>query len=343
MEELRVLVALRMDREQLGEIAAVDPRVRVEYVAEEFIALLGPAARWVPALGENPAVDRAAAEARLASSLREAEVIYAIRVLPDLKARSPRLRWVHLVPHGIDHIRGDILEGEVIITTGQGSHDIAVAEHVMALILMLAKRAPLLFEQQRHHRWERIYTMELAGRTLGLVGLGSIGRRVAGYAHAFGMRVIATKRTPSQDLPYGVEELVPVERLEYLLGQSDFVVLALPLTPSTRNFIGERELKAMKPTAYLINIARGGVVDEAALLRALREGWIAGAGLDVFQTEPLPPESPFWDMDNVILTPHIGGLSHRFVEHANRLFCENLRRYIRGEPLLNILDLSRGY
>jgi phosphoglycerate dehydrogenase-like enzyme len=155
------------------------------------------------------------------------------------------------------------------------------------------------------------------------------------------MRVIGIKRTPSP-VPY-VERVLPPEGLDEVLAESDAVVIALPLTPQTRGLIGERELRLMKPTAFLINVGRGPIVQEAALLRALREGWIAGAALDVFEREPLPPDSPFYDLENVILTPHVAGTSPRYMDRAIPLFCENLARYLRGETLLNVVDKERGY
>jgi len=328
MKEHHVLVAIHMDESQLREIAAVDPHLRVNTVAREFSTLTGRVPLGLRASNEADPLDRATAETRLAPLLKEADILYTAWVLPDLMQQSPKLRWVHFFSHGIDHIRGDILEKDVIVTTGQGAHAVALAEHVMTLMLMLAKR---------------FHVIELSRSTLGLVGLGSIGKRVAQSAKSFGMRVIATRRTFTEESPPEIDELVPQDRLGYLLKESDFVVLALPLTSATRNLIGEQELRIMKPSAFLINISRGGLVDEPALIRALQEKRLAGAGLDVFQVEPLPPESPLWHTDGVIVTPHIGALSPYLMDNANRLFIENLRRYLTGKPLLNVFDRTRGY
>ena len=343
MKEHRILVAIHMDESQLREITAVDPRLRVNYVAHEFSALTGRAPLGLRSPDEASPLDRTTAETRLAPLLQEAESLYTAWVPPDLIKRSPKLRWVHLFSHGIDHIRGDILEKDVIVTTGQGTHAAVLAEHVMTLVLMLAKQAPRFIRQQDECQWKRFYITELSRSTLGLVGFGSIGKRVAQYAKSFGMRVIATRRTFTEESPLEIDELVPQDRLEYLLKESDFVVLALPLTSATRNLIGEKELRMMKPSAFLINISRGSLVDEPALIRALQEKRLAGAGLDAFQVEPLPTESPLWHMDGVIITPHIGALSPYFMENANRLFMENLRRYLTGKPLLNVFDRERGY
>ena len=344
MKECRVLVAVDVEDSQLKEIAAIDPRLRVDCVIEELSALLGSATRGIPALRQNVSMEQATAQARLAPLLKEAEVLYATRVLPNLLKQGPKLRWVHMVSHGIDRLRGDLLESDITITSGQGSHAEAVAEHAIAMVMMLARDMRRFSAHQREHHWERhLQGVELSRSTLGLVGLGSIGKLVAHYAKAFGMRVIATRRTFAE-IPYpDVDEMVPRERLEYLIGESDFLVLALPFTPDTHSFFGERELRAMKPSSFLINISRGGMIDEPALIRALQEKRVAGAGLDVFQAEPLPADSPLWDMPNVIITPHIAGLSPQFVENANRLFMENLRRYLNGKPLLNVFDRTRGY
>jgi phosphoglycerate dehydrogenase-like enzyme len=175
--------------------------------------------------------------------------------------------------------------------------------------------------------------------------MGAIGSRVAELAHALGMRVLAIRRSVAErgqgEAP--VDELLPPADLSYLLSESDYVVLAVPLTPESTKMIGERELRAMKPSAVLINIARGSVIDEPVLVRALKERWIAGAALDVFEREPLPSDSELWALDNVLLTPHISGGTPRYMERAVDLFCDNLRRYLAGEPLRNVVDVARGY
>jgi phosphoglycerate dehydrogenase-like enzyme len=175
--------------------------------------------------------------------------------------------------------------------------------------------------------------------------MGAIGSRVAELAHAFGMRVLAIRRSVDARQPGegAVSELLPPSELGHLLEQSDYVVLAVPLTPESTKMIGEAELRAMKPSGVLINIARGSVIDEPVLIRALKERWIAGAALDVFEREPLPSESELWGLDNVLLTPHISGGTPRYMERAVELFCENLRRYLAGEPLRNVVDVARGY
>ena len=181
-------------------------------------------------------------------------------------------------------------------------------------------------------------------QTIGIIGLGRIGRRVAHLASAFGMRVLATSRSArSGDVDPAVHQLYPLQQLHELLQQCDYVVLAVPLTSETESLIGEAELRAMRPHAYLVNIARGRIIDEQALVRALREGWIGGAGLDVAAEEPLPADSPLYSMPNVILTPHISGVSVHYEQRLAALFADNLQRYRSGQALLNLYDSARGY
>jgi phosphoglycerate dehydrogenase-like enzyme len=202
----------------------------------------------------------------------------------------------------------------------------------------------LCFQLKQEKQWKHFTPTGLRSKTLGIVGLGNIGREVARLAKAFGMRVVATRRSAKQvaQARY-VDVLLPREQLPQLLSDSDFVVISLPLTPETNEFIGEEELRTMKSTAYLINIARGNIVDEKALIRALDEKWIAGAGLDVFAREPLPTDSKLWGFANVILSPHVAGDMEDYKERATKLFCENLRRYMSGKKLLNVVSKRKGY
>lgn len=274
----------------------------------------------------------------------EAEVMVGWNLPREAIARAPNLRWIHSTAAGVDQLLfPEVLERDILVTTSSGIHAIPLCEHVFAMMLALSRRLHSAIRQQIHRRWDRRGCVggELGGGTLGILGLGHIGAELAKRAAAFEMRVIGIKRTPSP-VPY-VERVLPPEGLDEVLAESDAVVIALPLTPQTRGLIGERELRLMKPTAFLINVGRGPIVQEQALLRALREGWIAGAALDVFEREPLPPDSPFYDLENVILTPHVAGTSPRYMDRAIPLFCENLARYLRGETLLNVVDKERGY
>lgn len=285
------------------------------------------------------------AREKLDAMLAGAEVIYGLILPQNLLERAPGLKWVQTMSAGVDRFaRMDIWQSPVIITGVSGIHATAIGEFTLQFMLMFAKRAPQCFQMKQKHEWQRFMPATLRGRTVGIVGLGNIGREVARLSKAFGMRVIATRRSATQlKRARHVDMLFPPGQLERLLSESDFVVVATPLTPETRGFIGEKELRSMKPSAYIINIARGGIIDEEALIRALDEKWIAGAGLDVVANEPLPPDSRLWDFDNVILSPHVAGGMEDYMERATEVFCENIRRYLNGEKLRNVVDRKRGY
>ena len=289
------------------------------------------------------------------------EVLYTV-FSPTTLDVAPRLRWVQLHSAGVDHLLDTPLwHSEVTITTNSGIHATTIGEYVLASMLAFTRHLPrMLYYQQRAEwpsgRWEKFVGRELRGSTICIVGYGSIGREVARLARCLGMRVLAVKRDPENRADTGFtlpgtgdpdgsipEVIYPPQELRQALAQSDYVVIAVPSTPATRHLIGEAELRAMPEHAYLVNIARGDVIDQEALVRALREGWIGGAGLDVFDPEPLPADSPLWGFDNVILSPHVAGFTPRYDDYATELFAENLRRYLAGEPLLNLVDRQRAY
>lgn len=286
------------------------------------------------------------ARAKLDRFLADAEIICWFFPFHGVLNRAPKLRWIHTMLAGVDGAEYGRLMQSPVTLTNTHIHGIQISELVFAFILMLAKKAPFLFKMKGEKRWERFTPLLLHGKTLGIVGLGNIGRDVAKLGKAFGMRVIANRwssisgaRVKNVDRMYARQELLQ------LLAESDFVVLAVPATAQTLNFIGEKELRAMKPAAYLVNIARGSVVDEPVLIRALQQKWIAGAGLDVYQSfpQPLPPDNPLWELDNVVLTPHISGMREDYQKQATLQFCENLRRYLEGKKLLNLVDKKKGY
>ncbi len=286
-------------------------------------------------------------EGEIAESLEGADVLFlrwglSPEATRRLLARIPGLRWVHTISAGVDHLLfPELRESETILTNASGVFNVPIAETVMAYILAVVKRLPEFWARQRERRWEKLPLRELRGLTVGIVGLGDIGAEVARLCRAFGMRVLGLRRHPAPS--DAADEVMPPDRLHDLLARSDFVVIAVPLTAETRGMIGRAELAAMKPDAWLINISRGAIVDEDALVEALREGRIGGACLDVFAQEPLPPESPLWDLPNVIITPHNSWSSPRIEEREIDLFLENLRRYVAGEPLLNVVDKQAGY
>ena len=281
----------------------------------------------------------------LAPILAQVEVIIASRLPGDIRERAPRLRWVQALGAGVDHLMPAeaLRRADYLVTNVSGVHAIPMAETVLSMMLAFAKAWPSLLAEKRRHIWQRRLLGELHGKTLGLLGLGRIGSEVARVGKAVGMRVIGVRRSPGGSPPANVDEVMARADVPRLLEASDYVVCCLPFTPETYHLIGERQLRTMRPTAVLINVGRGPVVDEQALVRALREGWIAGAGLDVFEEEPLPESSPLWDLDNVLIMPHVGGDTDRYMERCTALVCENLRRYAEGQPLLNLVDTQQGY
>jgi phosphoglycerate dehydrogenase-like enzyme len=273
-----------------------------------------------------------------------------------LLARAPRLNYVHSASAGVERaLTPAARERGLVITNARGVFSRPIAEYVLMMILAVSRRLPGLLELQRERTWQPLEGVELRDVTVGIVGLGSIGRAVGALATAFGCRVVAVRRhsdvspvLASDDESRSLGEVMldrvgGPESMPQLLSESDFVVLAAPLTPETEDMIDEGALAMMKSSAWLINVARGRLVDERALLDALRAGRIGGAVLDTFREEPLPPTSAFYDLPNVIVTPHTSWSSGRVLDRSVELFCDNLRRYAAGEPLLNVVDPTAGY
>lgn len=282
----------------------------------------------------------------------EADVLCTYRPPADSYALGGGIRWLALPSAGADGAvrAGLVRPGGPVVTDARGVHAAPIAEFVFSLLLLWARSWPEMLAAQRERTWPRgeakrpLRGRELRGTTLGIVGLGAIGREVARLGRAFGMRVIATRRSAAEgERDADVDALLPTARLRELLGESDYVVIATPSTPETYHLIGANELRAMTPSAFLVNIARGDVVDEAALIAALQAGRPAGAGLDVFEEEPLPASSPLWTMPNVIIAPHVSGSSDRIAARFTDLFLENIARYRAGQPLLNVVDPAVGY
>ena len=290
------------------------------------------------------------------------DVLLTFRLPHDAVERAPGIRWIQLLSAGADHALGGPLKGSAIpLTTASGIHATPIAEYTLGSMLAYAHRIHIAIRGQIRHEWIRSRNLtenmdEIRGRTLGIIGYGSIGRETARLAQAFGMKVLALKRSPAERADHGwcpaglgdPEGKIPArfygsDEREAILRESDYVSVTLPLSAHTRKFIGAREIAAMKPGAYLVNIGRGPVIDEAAMAAALKTGRIGGAGLDVFEHEPLEPESPLWDMENVILTPHVSGDSRDYLNKACELFVENLKRFAANRPLLNLVDPNLGY
>lgn len=281
-------------------------------------------------------------ERSLMEALPDAEVLICTALSAESALVARKLRWIQLTSAGAELVAParDHL-GEVIVTNARGIHSELMADHVLAAMVMLQWDFPRILRDQKARRWRREPKVALAGKTLGIIGAGAIGGEIGRRASHFGMRVLGVRRS-GEPLPY-FDAVFRPDRLEEVLAQSDFVCVSAPATDETIRLIGAAQLRSMKPSAYLINIARGCLVDEAALIAALQAGTIAGAALDVFEKEPPDPDNPLWDMPNVIMTPHISGMLDTNEERLIGIFIDNLRRYRSGEPLRNRIDLARGY
>ena len=290
----------------------------------------------------------------LSVHLPDAEILCSYFIPPEWRTLAPKLRWLQFPGAGVDSLTTTGLldtNSGVIVTTAAGIHAETISEYVFGSMLMFNWNWPQMVRLQDDHVWARSATWyhlggrELAGQTLGIIGLGHIGRRIAQLGHAFGMRVLGIRRSihNSGEQESDVDQTFLPEQLHELLRLSDYVVISVPLTQETEKMIGEAQLRIMRNNAYLVNIARGHVIDEQALIQALREGWIAGAGLDVTEEEPLPAESLLYSMPNVILTPHISGNSVHYDARLAALFADNLKRYRSGQQLQNRYEPSRGY
>jgi len=292
------------------------------------------------------------------------EILYTSTVLPKPE-QAPKLRWIQFHWAGIDHVIKEpiLYKAGITATTMSGVHGPQIAEYVLLMILAFSRQLiKLRALQERANwpenkvRWKEFLPIELCNSTIGIVGYGSVGRQVARILNAFGAKVMATKKDAMHPADYGyalaetgdpdgsyVHRLYPPQALKSMLKECDFVIICVPKIAATENLISTSELASMKTSAYLIDVSRGGVVDQKALLHSLQEHVIAGAALDVFPEEPLPSTNPLWKLPNVIITPHISGVSRHYDERALDLFSENLRRYLTDTPLYNVIDPQKGY
>lgn len=282
--------------------------------------------------------------------LQRSDAALAAVIERTLVASLERLRWVQAPAAGVGHVLStELAASPIVVTSARGIRTHAIAEHVMMVTLALARQLRRSLERQREHVWaldelESAGTIRtLHGKRMGLVGLGSVGTEVAALASAFGMRVSASRRRVDAPVPSTVERVVPPDRLAELLAESDVIVLAATLSPLTERLIGKATLASVKRGAILVNVGRGRLIDDDAVIDALADGRLAGAALDVFTREPLERSSPFWDLPNVIVTPHVAGAMEDYWTPLVGLFAENLRRFERGEPLLNVVDKATGY
>lgn len=287
---------------------------------------------------------------RLAQELIDTDILVSHILRPEQLAVARNLKWIHSFSAGVTQLMyPELRKSGVEVTNASSVHCVPIAQHILGAILALARRFPDCFRYQQQARWCQqelweavVRPCELSGQVILFVGFGAIGRETARLVRPLEMRIWAATRSGQADPELAVKSF-PVERLREALAGANYVVVAAPETPETRGMIGAAELAVMKPSAYLVNVARGTIVDEAALIAALEQGSIAGAALDVTAREPLPPESPLWKLDNVLITPHVSGLSDRTWERQQVLLIENLERWFSGRELLNHVDLQRGY
>lgn len=294
----------------------------------------------------------------------EAEVVVCGNLPPDLLAQAQRLRWIAYWSAGMDgKVTPELQARNLFLTNASGVHGPNIAEHVMMFMLMFMRNEPFYFRNQVGRVWKRdnwgqekwnrhprrTGSSELTGQTLGIVGLGRIGEALAVRAKAFDMRVVATKRDPdtrytdSKGTQVALDAIYGMDELPRLLAESDHVCVTVPYTPQTHHLINAETLAFMKPSAYLYNIGRGPTIDEVALVAALQNDQLAGVGLDVFEAEPLPADSPLWELENVILTPHVAGLTPHYFSRMAEIVADNLHRLFDGRPLQNLYDPGRGY
>ncbi|MGE0225693.1 MAG: D-2-hydroxyacid dehydrogenase [Acetobacteraceae bacterium] len=276
------------------------------------------------------------------AQLEQTEAMMAGGAPPGLLPRMPRLRWVQAMTAGVESwLALPDLPGPLTLTCARGTHRESMPENIIGALFYVAKPYAAAAADQPSHKWTQRVARPLNGRTLGILGLGAVGQEVARIAAALGMRVIGTKRRP-EALP-DVAEVLPQERTDEVLARSDFVLLLLPATPATENFINAERLAKMKPEAWLLNFGRGHLIKDADLIAAAKEKRIAGAVLDVFRQEPLPADHPFWDAEGIIVLPHIGGPHPERDKTVAKLFVDNLGRFLDGKPLREEVDRTAGY
>ncbi len=345
-ESHNVLIASYLEPQHVERIRQADPRLRVIYEP----TLLRPP-RYAADHTGSPVERTPDQEAQWRGLLLDAEILFDFDQThrEDLPELAPNVRWIQASSAGIGQfvkrMAYDRRMPGTVFTTASGVHAEPLAEFCLMAMLMFNKGLLRMIHDQERKHWERYAGTDLVDRTLVIVGVGTIGRKIARIAKAFGMTVVGVKRSPGAADPasLNLHELYAPAALPDVLPRAEYLVLITPHTDETEKMIGAHELASLPQGAILINIARGALVDEAALIDALRSGHLRGAALDVFEEEPLPQSSPLWKMPNVLVSPHSGSTSDRENGRLTNLFCENLRRYLDGEPLLNVLDVERLY
>ena len=343
-DQIKILISFHIAPELVKKIKAVDPRIQIIYDP----SLLGKP-RYLNDQHGALIQRTPEQEDRFKQMMRDAEILfgYVPREYSDIKRYFPSLKWNQSPSAGIGwgiYKRG-WTETDIIFTTNSGTHSTPLAEFCMMSMLIFVKDYFLMARQKEKHHWQRTCTTELRTKTLAVVGLGRVGKEVARLGQCFGMRVLGNKRHIEGVDPStcNVDRLYPASELKTMLGEADFVVLICPETEETRGMIGEEELAAMKKGSVLINISRGSIIDEEALIRSLESGHLGGVALDVASKEPLPPESPLWDMPNVIISPHSASTADNENEKLTEIFIDNLHRYFEGKPFRNLLDKKLLY
>jgi glyoxylate/hydroxypyruvate reductase len=339
-EGLVVFIAAPFEQEHVDRIRAVDPRIEVLHDPT-----LLPRPRYVSDHAGSPTKRTPDDEQRFLEMLGRAEVVldFPSGHYRDLPAVAPRLRWLQSTSAGIGQMvkRVGLDRTDITFTTASGVHARPLADFCLMAMLMFAKNYVWMERDKKAKRWERYCGEELTGKTLAIVGIGRVGQEVARHGKRMDMRVTGMRRS---DAPVpDVDKLFDRAELHAMLREADFLVLAAPHTPETEGIIGEAELAVLKPSAVLINIGRGALVDEDALIQALQQRRLAGAALDVLRDEPPPQDSPLWDMPNVIISPHSASTVTQENARITDIFCDNLRRYLSGQPLRNVLDKERLY
>jgi phosphoglycerate dehydrogenase-like enzyme len=287
---------------------------------------------------------------RVPQEIADTDVFIGLSLRPEQFAAAKRLRWIHSPAAAVHQLMyPELIKSSVALTNSTGVHGPVVAEHAITLLLALAKRLPQAMQYQAKHEWSQNQLWqgsprprEVADSTVLVIGMGSIGREFAVRAKALGMRILAIRENPAKGLD-GADAVYGSAQIDEVLPHADYVLLCTPVTPATTGIMNAARMSKMKPDAYLINVARGPLIDEAALLDTLQHRRIAGAALDVFNQEPLPADSPFWSLDNILVTPHTAAVTDRLWERHYRLIVDNMKRFLAGERLLNEVDKSRGY
>lgn len=332
---VNVLITNPYTREQADAIAAVDPRVRVLPI-------------YTPTDSPNRDQWPRAEGAELDALLVQADVMLGFIVTGEWLEKMPRLKWLQLSSAGADRvIKAGIFDKMpgLVLTTSSGIHEIPISEHIVASILYFSRGFYKAVRNQPLHKWERFTADEACDHSVCFVGYGPIARRAATLCKALGMRCVAVRASLLEQQPgfEAIDRFYPVSELNEAIKGADYVVIAAPHTPTSENMIGREQFAAMKPSAVVVNISRGALVDEGAMTEALQEGRIAGAALDVFVQEPLPASSALWDLPNVLITPHNAGSNPSYDKRVVELFCENLGKYLRSESLKNLVIKERGY